>query len=73
MTIPIERSYSIENTREFLTSLIDPKKTPRIPKHVRLAAYWCLRHYPWDMDMEDARKKAPDVFGSNKEWSRGKK
>ena len=67
MTIPIERSYSIENTREFLLSLLDPKKTPRIPKKIRTQAYWCLRHFPSEYDMKKARTKCPDVFGENKD------
>lgn len=67
MTIPIERSYSIENTREFLLSLLDPKQTPRIPKKIRTKAYWCLRHFPSEYDMEKARIKCPEIFGDNDE------
>jgi hypothetical protein len=66
MTIPIERSYAIENTREFLRSLLDPKQTPRIPKEIRKQAYWCLRHFPHDFEMEKAREKCPEIFGDNK-------
>ncbi len=63
MTVPSERFNAILNTREFLRSLLDPKKTPRVPSSIRKDAYWCLRHYPWDLYMEEARKKAPDVWG----------
>ncbi len=63
MTLPNERTQAITNTREFLKSLLDPKKTPGVPKLIRAQAYWCLRHYPWDMDIERAAIKAPDVFG----------
>ena len=66
MTIPVERSYSIENTRAFLRDLLDPKKTPRVPKWIRLEARWCLKHYPTELDMTRARKKCPEVFGVKK-------
>lgn len=46
MTLPVERYRSIHIVREFLRSLLDPKKTPRVPKDVRIKAYWCLKHYP---------------------------
>jgi hypothetical protein len=51
MTIPVERSRSIRQTREFLRALLDPKKTPKIPSKIRQEAYWCLRHFPSDMDI----------------------
>ena len=52
MTIPSEKINALIKTREFLRSLLDPKQTPKVPKSVRKSAYWCLRHYPWDMDIE---------------------
>lgn len=63
MTIPIERSYAIENTRIFLRKLLDPKQTPRVPLKIRREAKWCLRHYPFPHEMEKAAKKCPEVFG----------
>lgn len=65
MTVPIEKSWAIMNTEQFLKDLLDPKKTPKVPKAIRTKAYWCLRHYPHDYDMERARDKAPEVFGDN--------
>lgn len=62
MTLPDERTRSVQRTREFLYSLLDPKKTPKVPKSVRKDAYWCLRHYPWDIHIDQAAKKVPDVF-----------
>jgi hypothetical protein len=52
MTLPIEEKASLLATREFLVALLDPKKTPKVPKAVRTQAYWCLRHYPWSMKIE---------------------
>jgi len=63
MTLPYERKWAIENTRLFLTDLMDPKKTPRVPKAVRKEAYRCLKHYPDVYHMEEAKKQAPELFG----------
>jgi len=63
MTIPYERYTAIKNTERFLVELMDPKKTPKVPKYVRERAYRCLRHYPGEYYMEMAQQQAPDVFG----------
>lgn len=62
MTIPYERLQAVAKTEQFLLELIDPNKTPRIPKDIRQRALYCLRHYPTKFDMEMAAEKAPDVF-----------
>ena len=46
MTLPIERTQAVLRTEEFLKDLLDPKKTPRVPRQIRDRAYRCLRHYP---------------------------
>lgn len=66
MTLPAERTNSLISTREFLRSLLDPKQTPRIPKSVRVQAYWCLRHFPSTLDLEITSKRSPSVFGKPK-------
>jgi len=66
MTLPQERSRAIEQTRNFLRDLLDPKKTPKIPKAIRTQAYWCLRHFPWDLDINRVAKVCPDIFGEIK-------
>ena len=68
MTMPNERFYAVRNTREFLVELMDPKKTPRVPKEIRLKAYYAIKHFPSEYHMEEARKLAPSVFG---EWDAG--
>lgn len=52
MTLPRERTQAMNNTREFLRNLLDPKKTPRVPKWIREEAYWCLKHYisEWELN-----------------------
>jgi hypothetical protein len=63
MTMPIERTWAIKNTKQFLVDLMDPKKTPRVPKAIRKEAYRCLRHYPGNYYMDRAQELAPEVFG----------
>jgi len=65
MTMPIERTWAINNTKQFLVDLMDPKKTPRVPKAIRTEAYRCLRHYPGQYHMEQAQQLAPQVFGEH--------
>ena len=71
MTLPYERKWAIDNTRIFLYNLLDPKKTPRVPKEVRKEAYRCLRHYPSKYHMEEAKKQAPDIFGDWEDMNHG--
>lgn len=52
MTIFPEKISSLKRTREFLESLLDRKKTPRVPKEIRRQAYWCLRHFPHEYDIK---------------------
>jgi hypothetical protein len=71
MTVPVERTNAVLNTQEFLYSLLDPKKTPRVPKEIREQAHRLLRHYPTKFDMdtisdrEDANNNIPKVFGKS--------
>ncbi len=46
MTIPFERARAIRQTEQFLKELMDPTKTPRVPKNIRDQARHLLRHYP---------------------------
>lgn len=63
MTIPRERTQSLENTRTFLRDLLDPKKTPKVPKKIREQAYWCLKHFPWEIDIEKSAEVLPEIWG----------
>ena len=62
MTLPDERYRAVNNAREFLRSLLDPKKTPKVPKKVRKEAYWVLKHFPSEYDMQDTRIACFDAF-----------
>lgn len=52
MTLPIERTNAVVWTESFLKDLLDPKKTPRVPKTIRDQARRLLRHYPTKFEME---------------------
>ena len=53
MTLPYERVQAVINTEQFLYQLLDPKKTPRIPKSVRKRAAELLKHYPTEYYVKD--------------------
>lgn len=65
MTIPVERTNAVINTEQFLLQLLDPKKTPRVPRYIREQAHRLLRHYPTKFDMQLIAKRedgAQDVM-----------
>jgi hypothetical protein len=62
MTLPDERYRAVKWAREFMYELMDPKKTPGVPKRFRDQARSVLRHYPSDWDLQRAAHEAPDVF-----------
>ncbi len=65
MTLPDERYRSIKWTKQFLHDLLDPKKTPRIPKEIRQQAYSCLRHFPDDYHLDLMATRCPNVLQTN--------
>ena len=66
MTIPVERHYALDNTRQFLRDLLDPKKTPRVPRWIREEAYHKLKHFPTPSDIRELAKKCPKILGGKK-------
>lgn len=52
MTIHSEKVRALKHAREFLTDLLDRKKTPRVPSEIRKQAYWILRHFPHEYDIK---------------------
>jgi hypothetical protein len=63
MTIPSERTRAVLYTQDFLKDLLDPTKTPRVPKEIRRRAHSLLRHYPSDYDMEVTVEEGSSRFG----------
>lgn len=66
MTIASERTRAVNYTYEFLFELLDPKKTPRVPRNVRQRARALLRHYPSKFDMEMTVREGSSRFGDEK-------
>ena len=59
MTLPYERTRSVNNAREFLYRLASPYVAggfKRIPRAVRQAALRLLRHYPSVVDLRYAEE-----------------
>ena len=63
MTIPVERTRAVIQTREFLLDLIHPSRTPKVPRAVRERAARCLRHYPGTYELDRMHKLAPESWG----------
>lgn len=51
MTIHSEKVRALKHAREFLRDLLDPKKTPRVPRAVRREAKDRLKHFPHNYDI----------------------
>ncbi len=71
MTMPFERTWATHNTRKFLYDLLDPKKTPRVPKNIRLQAAHLLKHYPTSFDMSNVISEGSTVF-ADYGWNKNK-
>lgn len=46
MTTRQEEINAVYRTRQFLVDLLDPQKTPKVPKYVRQESSHLLKHYP---------------------------
>ena len=51
MTLPYENYISLMNTRNFLKDLMDPEKSPKVPKPIRQRARNLLKHFPADFEV----------------------
>jgi len=56
MTLPYEQYLAINNTREFLFSLMDPQRTPKAPRYLRERARQLLKHFPTEYDANELVK-----------------
>jgi len=68
LTIPYERYRAVIWAEEFMLELIDPKKTPRLPKSVRDQARTILRHYPHRYEMDMLAENNPSILESKDPW-----
>jgi len=46
MSTPQEEKNALDKAKNFLFDLLDPKKTPKVPKAIRQRASAILKHYP---------------------------
>ena len=67
MTLPDERYRALKCGKEFLYDLLNPKKTPRVPKDIRRQAHHILRHYPDNFHLELIAEVLPEWF-DKKSW-----
>ena len=62
MTLPDERYRAVRAAERFMQDLLDPRKTPRVPKLIRDRARSVLRHYPSSYDLDRAAAASPEIF-----------
>jgi hypothetical protein len=62
MTLPDERYRALKWAEELMKDLLDPTKTPRVPKTVRAQARAVLRHYPGTHYIDEIARRAPDII-----------
>ena len=64
MTIPVERTRSVQYAADFLLRLaVCYGGIKRVPKAVREEARRILRHFPTTFDLADLARRAPDRWG----------
>ena len=52
MTMPHERLNALHFARRFLLDLLDPSKTPKVPREIRRRASAALKHFPFDFELD---------------------
>ena len=62
MTLPDERYRSIRQAEQLLKDLLDPVKTPRVPKIIRQRASGVLRHWPGEYYLKELAAARPDII-----------
>lgn len=65
MSLPQEKRRALLQMKEFVLSLLDPKKTPKVPRAIRREAYYRLKHYPYSYEIEEVMNCHPDIFGKS--------
>ena len=62
MTLPDERYRAIKWAESLCLDLLDPKKTPRVPKTIRQRARSVLRHFPEEYYLSMLAESRPDIL-----------
>ena len=67
MTLPVERFNSLLHAEQLLYDLLDPKKTPRVPREIRNRARGVLRHWPMESQLEIIAERVPEHFNRSED------
>ena len=70
MTLPHEELHALMATRNFLYDLLDPKKTPRVPRGIRLRARRVCKHYPFPAEIRERWEQSIRESGWGSELNR---
>lgn len=62
MTLPDERFRALKFAQSLCEDLLDSKKTPRVPKHIRQRARSVLRHWPEEYYLSLLAEARPDIL-----------
>jgi hypothetical protein len=62
MTLPDERLASLKRARKFLIDLLNPKETPKVPKIIRQQASSCLKHFPYEYQLDELADLDPETY-----------
>ena len=62
MTLPDERYRAIMFAKSLCEDLLDPGKTPRVPRNIRQRALGVLRHFPDEYYLSMLAEARPDIL-----------
>lgn len=68
MTVADERIRAFKKARQFMLDLLDPSKTPRVPRSIRKRSAEVLRHFAADFQIEEIAEFKNDWFYVEPEW-----
>jgi len=66
VTLPDERYKALIRTRDFLVELQNSRGSFKNITEIRKEATRCLKHYPWDMYIEDLAEQSPNILENKK-------
>ena len=68
MSLRYEQYASMRRTRSFLSALLDPRQTPRVPRAARKTASDCLHHFPCLRDSGEPMWSMDKIKQPDKRW-----
>jgi len=61
MTMPNERYDALIRTKKLLEELLQNDE-PMSASELRQKAYRCVKHFPWDLHINDLAESRPDIL-----------